>query len=82
MLQAPLQAPLIATSIDGIESNGFAPGRHVRARGRRSAMLAQLITSLALMLSIAVAATASIGIARAGASGAAACDPDVPITMS
>jgi hypothetical protein len=56
-------------TLDGIDQAGFAPHSHVRVR--RSSMMAQLITSVALMLSIAVAATAvSIGIAHAcGASG-------------
>ena len=50
--------------LEGIDQAGFAPRSH--ARVRRSSMMAQLITSVALMLSIAVAATAvSIGIAHA-----------------
>ena len=43
-------------TLDGIDQAGFAPRNH--ARVRRSRMMAQLITSVALMLSIAVAATA------------------------
>jgi hypothetical protein len=51
--------------LDGADQNGFALRSH--ACVRRSRMMAQLITSVALMLSIAVAATAvSIGIAHAG----------------
>jgi hypothetical protein len=51
--------------LDGIDQAGFALRSHTRVR--RSRMMAQLITSVALMLSIAVAATAvSIGIAHAG----------------
>ena len=51
---------------DPIDQAGFAPRNHIRARGRRSRMVAQLITSVALVLSIAVAATAvTIGIAHA-----------------
>ena len=47
---------------------GFARPAGDRPNRRRSAMLAQLIASLALVVSIAVAATAvSIGIARADA---------------
>jgi Na+/pantothenate symporter len=47
---------------------GFARPAGYRPNRRRSAMLAQLIASLALVVSIAVAATAvSIGIARADA---------------
>jgi hypothetical protein len=80
-LTATLTAPSVATSIDRIDSNGFAPRRHVRARGRRSAMLAQLITSVALVLSIAAAAV-SIGIARADSPAATARDPGVPIRIS
>ena len=51
---------------DSIDQAGFAPRNHARVRGRRSRMLAQLVTSVALVLSIAVAATAvTIGIAHA-----------------
>ena len=57
---------------DPIDQAGFAPRNHIRVRGRRSRMVAQLITSVALVLSIAVAATAAtIGIAHAG--GIACC---------
>ncbi|HEX4557248.1 MAG TPA: hypothetical protein VH249_24885 [Xanthobacteraceae bacterium] len=60
--------------LDGIDQAGFAPRSH--ARVRRNMMMAQLITSLALMLSIAVAATAvSIGIAHAGGVVAATVKP-------
>ena len=74
-------------TIDRIEHTGFAAQPDVRARGRRSAMLAQLITSAALALSIAIAATAlSIGIARAHGTTTSAQHPDhhpgTPITMS
>ena len=49
---------------DMIELIGFAPRPHVRTR--HAAAIAQVITLLALVLSIAVAATAvTIGIARA-----------------
>jgi len=52
---------------DPIDQAGFAPRNHIRVRGRRSRMVAQLIASVALVLSIAVAATAAtIGIAHAG----------------
>jgi hypothetical protein len=60
---------MIRDGIDQIDQAGFAPRSH--ARVRRSTMMAQLITSVALMLSIAVAATAvSIGIAHAGGGAA------------
>ncbi len=50
---------------EGIDRTGFAPRCRER-HGRRSTAFAQLITSAALMLSIAVAATAvTLGIARA-----------------
>ena len=55
-----------------IDQAGFAPRSHTRVRGRRSRMVAQLITSVALVLSIAVTATAvTFGIAHAG--GIASC---------
>ncbi len=51
---------------DPIDHAGFAARGQTRVRGRRGRAVAQLITSAALMLSIAVAATAvSIGIAHA-----------------
>jgi hypothetical protein len=51
---------------DRIDQAGFAPRSRTRVHGRRRMMVAQLITSAALVLSIAVAATAvSIGIAHA-----------------
>jgi hypothetical protein len=51
---------------DSIDRTGFAPPRSVRTRGHRSTAVAQLITSAALVLSIAVTATVvSVGIARA-----------------
>jgi hypothetical protein len=53
-------------TFDRIDRAGFAPRPLESVHGRRSTMLAQLITTVALVLSIAVAATAvSIGIARA-----------------
>ena len=52
-------------TFDRIDHNGFTPPRSTRA-GHRSTALAQLLTSAALVLSIAIAATAvSVGIARA-----------------
>lgn len=61
---------------DIIELMGFAPQPHVRARRHHAAAIAQVITLLALVLSIAVAATAvTIGIARADALAAIPDDP-------
>ena len=58
-----------------IDHTGFAPERNTHAQVRRTAAIAQVITSLALALSIAVAMTAvSIGIARADVLAAAADD--------
>jgi hypothetical protein len=52
--------------IDRIDQAGFAPHNRTRVRGRHRMMVAQLITTAALVLSIAVAATVvSIGIAHA-----------------
>jgi hypothetical protein len=52
--------------IDRNDQAGFAPRSRARVRGRRRMMVAQLITTVALVLSIAVAVTAvSIGIAHA-----------------
>jgi hypothetical protein len=53
-------------TLDRTDRTGFASPRSVRTRGHRCTAVAQLITSVALVLSIAVSATAvSIGIARA-----------------
>ena len=61
-------------TLEGIDQAGFAPRSH--ACVRRSRMIAQLITSVALMLSIAVAATAvSIGIAHARGVAAGTVNP-------
>ena len=61
-------------TLDSIDRAGFAP-RWERRRG--SAMVAQLVATVALMLSIAVAATAvSIGIAHADGISATAQDHD------
>jgi hypothetical protein len=55
-----------AMTHDPIAQAGFAARGRTRVRGRRGRVVAQLITSVALVLSIAVAATAvSIGIAHA-----------------
>jgi hypothetical protein len=61
-------------TLDRIDQAGFAP--RSPARVRRGRMMAQLITSVALVLSIAVAATAvSIGIADAGGIATGAVKP-------
>lgn len=61
---------------DMIDLIGFAPRPQVRARSHHAATIAQVITLLALVLSIAVAATAvTIGIARADALAAIPDDP-------
>ena len=53
-------------TFDRNDRTGFAPHRCERRLGRRSTVLAQLVASAALALSITVAATAvTIGIARA-----------------
>ncbi len=68
---------------DRIDSTGFAPRRGARAHGRRCAIIAQAITSLALVLSLAVALTAvTIGIARADGLAAAAEDPHARIAAA
>src|ERR1700693_1337206 len=61
---------------------GFAPPCCARARGHRSTALAQLVTSAALVLSIAVAATAvSVGIARADGLTAVAEDSSTHVAV-
>jgi hypothetical protein len=70
-------------TFDCHDSAGFAPRRDERAEDCRSTVLAQLITSVALVLSIAVAATAvSIGIARADGLAATAADPNANIAVA
>ncbi|HEY4919459.1 MAG TPA: hypothetical protein VII40_05085 [Xanthobacteraceae bacterium] len=55
-----------AMTLDRIDRTGFTPPACARAHDHRSTAVAQLITSAALVLSIAVAVTAmSVGIARA-----------------
>jgi hypothetical protein len=64
------------------DRTGFAPHRCVRPHGRPSTALAQLVTSTALVLSIAVAATAvSIGIARADGFVAIAADSSTHVAV-
>jgi hypothetical protein len=72
----------LAMTSDRIDRTGFAPPRSVRARGHRSTAVAQLITSAALMFSIAVTATVvSIGIARADAFPAIADDSHMHVAI-
>ena len=61
-------------SPDRFEVAGFShPNQHQIVNGRRSTMVAQLITTVSLVLSIVVTATVvSIGIARADALGSIA----------
>jgi hypothetical protein len=66
---------------EGIDRTGFAPRCRER-HGRRSTAFAQLITSAALMLSIAVAATAvTLGIARADGLVAVAQDSSAHVAI-
>jgi hypothetical protein len=70
-------------TLDRIDRMGFAPHRCERVHGHRSTAVAQLITSAALVLSIAIAATAvSIGIARADGLAAVADDPNAHIATA
>ena len=69
-------------TLDHTDRTGFAPRRHVRSQGHRSAAVAQLVTSAALVFSIAIAATAvSIGIARADGLVATATDPGTHVAI-
>ncbi len=69
-------------TFDRIDRTGFASPRSVRTRGHRCTAVAQLITSAALVLSIAIAATAvSIGIARADGLAAVAEDSGTPVAV-
>ena len=66
-----------------IDRTGFAPHADERVRGRHSNILAQLIATVALVMSIAVTATVvTIGIARADALGAAADDPTAHLAVA
>jgi LDH2 family malate/lactate/ureidoglycolate dehydrogenase len=71
-----------AMTSDRNDRTGFAPHRRERRRGRSTAF-AQLITSVALVLSIAVAATAvSMGIARADGVAAVAQDSSTHVAIA
>jgi len=67
---------------DRTDRTGFAPPRSVRTRGHRCTAVAQLVTSVALVVSIAIAATAvSIGIARADGFPAVAEDSTTHVAI-
>jgi hypothetical protein len=69
-------------TFDRTDHTGFTPPPSARARGHRSTALAQLVTSAALVLSIAVAATAvSVGIARADGLTAVAADSSTHVAV-
>lgn len=69
-------------TFDCIDRTGFTPPSSTRAHGHRSTALAQLVTSAALVLSIAVAATAvSVGIARADGLAAVAEDSSTHVAV-
>jgi hypothetical protein len=69
-------------TFDRIDHTGFAPPPAARAHSHRSTALAQLVTSAALVLSIAVAATAvSVGIARADGLTAVAEDSSTHVAV-
>jgi len=69
-------------AFDRIDRTGFASPRSVGTRGHRCTAVAQLITSVALVLSIAVSATAvSIGVVRADGFPAVAEDPTTHVAV-
>jgi hypothetical protein len=69
-------------TFDRIDHTGFTPPPCARAHGHRSSALAQLLTSAALVLSIAIAATAvSVGIARADGLTAVAEDTGTHVAV-
>jgi hypothetical protein len=66
-----------------IDRTGFAPHCDERVHGRHCNILAQLIATVALVMSIAVAATAvTIGIARAETLSPAAADPNAHLAVA
>ena len=68
---------------ESIDHTGFAPRRHACAQGRRSAVIVEAMTSLALVLSLFVAVTAvTIGIARADGLAATAKEPHARIAAA
>ena len=72
-----------AMTSDRNHRTGFAPHRGERGHGRRFTAFAQLVTSVALALSIGVAATAvSMGIARADGIVAVAQDSNAHIAIA
>lgn len=69
-------------AFDRIDRTGFAPPSGVRTGGGRCTAVAQLITSIALVVSIAVAATAvSMGMARADGFPAVAADSSTHVAV-
>ena len=69
-------------TFDRTDRTGFAPPRGVRTGGHRCTAVAQLITSVALVVSIAVAATAvTMGIARADSFPAVAEDSSTHVAV-
>ena len=70
-------------TFDRTDCAGFAPHRCERQHGHRSTAFAQLVTSAALVASIAVAATAvTIGIARADGLVAVAVDSTAHVAVA
>jgi len=72
-----------AMTTDRIDRTGFAPHGEERVRGRYCNILAQLIATVALVMSIAVTATVvTFGIARADAPGAGAEDMSARLAVA
>ena len=70
-------------TFDQTDRTGFAPHRCERHHDHRSTAVAQLITSVALVLSIGIAATAvTIGIARADGLVAVAQDSTAHVAVA
>jgi hypothetical protein len=69
-------------TLERIDRTGFASPPSVRARSHRSTAVAQLITSIALVFSIAITVTVvSIGIARADGYPAVAEDSTTHVAV-
>jgi len=72
-----------AMTTDRTDRTGFAPHGEERVRGRYCNILAQLIATVALVMSIAVTATVvTFGIARADAPGAADDDMSARLAVA
>ena len=70
-------------TLDHIDRTGFSTRPYVRTQGHRSAAVAQLVASAALVFSIGIAVTAvSIGIARADGIAATAYDPGTHLAIA